>query len=46
MSESFKIIFDFCDWLREQGAESETINYGADADIAEMINEYLKEKGD
>jgi len=42
----FKIILDFCNWLREQGAEYETINYGDDADIAEMINEYLKEEGD
>lgn len=42
----FKIILDFCNWLREQGAEYETINYWDDADIAEMINEYLKEEGD
>lgn len=51
MSESFKIIFDFCNWLREQGATYETINYLTDLtflyrcvdDIALTTKELKKE---
>ena len=40
----FKIIFDFCDWLSEQGSAYETLYYGSEEDIVKLINMYLKEK--
>lgn len=44
MNDKYKIIWDFCDWLRNQGLAYEIIYYGTDEDLDELIKQYDKEK--
>lgn len=39
-----QLIFDFCNWLTEQGCLYEVISYGTDDEIEKMIDNYLMNK--
>ena len=40
----YEIIWDFCDWLGYQGLAYETLYYGEDKDIDELIKRYLEDE--
>ena len=40
----FELIWDFCDWLSYQGLAYETLYYGRDEDIENLINKYLDDE--
>ena len=40
----FEIIWDFCDWLGYQGLAYETLYYGSDKDIENLIKRYLEDE--
>ena len=44
MTEKYEIIRDFCDWLGCQGIAYETIYYGTDKDIDNLIKRYLEDE--
>lgn len=44
MTEKYNIIWDFCDWLGCQGLAYETLYYGSDESIDELIKRYLEEE--
>ena len=52
MTEKYNTIWDFCDWLSYQGIAYETLYYGMEKDIDNLIKRYLadeewaKRKGD
>ena len=39
----FEIIWDFCDWLCYQGLAYETLYYGSEDDIKNLIKRYLED---
>ena len=43
-AKRFNTIWDFCDWLRNQGLAYETLYYGGDKDIENLINKYLEDE--
>ena len=44
MSEKYKVIWDFCDWLGHQGLAYETLYYGSDENIDELTKRYLEDE--
>ena len=44
MTEKYKIIWDFCDWLGCQGLAYETLYYGSSRDIDKLIKRYLEDE--
>lgn len=44
MTEKYKIIWDFCDWLGYQGLAYETLYYGGSEDIDKLIKRYLEDE--
>ena len=44
MTEKYKIIWDFCDWLSYQGLAYETLYYGGNKDIDKLIKRYLEDE--
>ena len=44
MTEKYQIIWDFCDWLGYQGLAYETLYYGDNEDIDNLIEEYLEDE--
>lgn len=43
MTEKYNTIRDFCDWLGEQGLAYETLYYGSNKDLDNLIKKYLED---
>lgn len=43
-NKRYEIIWDFCDWLGYQGLAYETLYYGGNKDIENLIKRYLEDE--
>lgn len=44
MEDKFDVILDFCIWLSWQGLAYETLYYGSQEDVEQLIEMYLKDE--